>query len=252
MKTVIIIQARMTSQRLPGKVLLPIAGRPMLAQQIRRLRNCAAADEIVIATTTNSSDDPVADLARAEGIGCFRGDEMDVLSRYVGAARSAQADAIVRITADCPLIDPAVTDAVIRALTEDAAECDYASNIQQRTYPRGLDAEAFWFDALLRMHRLGRSRAAREHVTVVARSEHAALFLRRSCADSTDNSDLRWTVDTPEDLAVIRAIYEGLDLSHRIAPYVEILAYARAHSELGKWNQGIETWDPHAAHAYSS
>jgi spore coat polysaccharide biosynthesis protein SpsF len=251
MKTAIIVQARMTSRRLPGKVLLPVAGRPMLAQQIRRLRACAAADEILIATTTNAADDPVADLARVEDVGCFRGDEQDVLSRYLGAARKAQADAIVRITADCPLIDPAITDGVIRELTAHPGECDYAANILERSYPRGLDTEAFWFDTLLRMDRLGRSPAAREHVTVVARSEYPALFLRRSCKDSADNSDLRWTVDAPEDLAVVRAIYEGLHLADRIAGYAEILGWARTHGELARSNQAIRTWDPHADAAYS-
>ena len=249
MKTAIIIQARMSSTRLPGKVLMPLAGRPMLAQQIRRLRQCRRADEIIIATTENPSDDPIADLARAERVGFFRGDEHDVLSRFVEAAGEAGAGAVVRVTADCPLIDPEVTDRVIGELLRHPESCDYAANILDRTWPRGLDVEAFWLDTLLRMDRLGRSAAAREHVTIVARSECSELFLRRSVADAEDNSDLRWTVDTAEDLEVVRAIYAAM--GGRIAPYAEVLAYARAHPELARINRAVETWDPNASHAPS-
>ncbi len=249
MKTAIIIQARMTSTRLPGKVLMPLAGRPMLAQQIRRLRECRLADEITIATTGNASDDPIAELSRTERVGLFRGDEHDVLSRFVGAAGETGAGAVVRVTADCPLIDPELTDRVIGELLHHPDGCDYAANILDRTYPRGLDVETFWLDTLLRMDRLGRSAAAREHVTIVARSEWPELFLRRSIADADDNSDLRWTVDTAEDLEVVRAIYAGL--GDRVAPYTEVLAYARAHPELARINRTVETWDPHASPAHS-
>lgn len=143
MKRVIIVQARITSTRLPGKVLMDVAGRPMLSQQLRRLKQCRMADDIVIATTTNRGDGRIVDLARQEGVGWFCGSESDVLARFVGAARQTQADAIVRVTADCPLIDPHVTDRVIGELIGHASECDYASNILQRTFPKGLDVEAF-------------------------------------------------------------------------------------------------------------
>src|SRR6266849_2137746 len=117
-RRVIIVQARMTSTRLPGKVLMNLAGRPMLAQQIRRLKRCREADEIVIATTTNASDDPIITVAEREGVRWFRGSEHDVLSRYVGAAHEARAEVVARITADCPLIDPEQTDAVITAIAK--------------------------------------------------------------------------------------------------------------------------------------
>src|SRR5438045_4192115 len=125
MKRVIIVQARMTSTRLPGKILMDIAGKPMLAQQIRRLKHCRCVDDIVIATTTNATDDPVVALAETEGVGWFRGSESDVLSRYMGAAREANANIIVRVTSDCPLIDPELTDQVITALEAYSTECDY-------------------------------------------------------------------------------------------------------------------------------
>src|SRR5687767_7584473 len=143
MKVVIVVQARMTSTRLPGKVLMDVSGRPMLAWQIERLQRCAA-QEIVLATTSNAADDPVVELAARLGIRSFRGSEHDVLARFVGAARQAHADVVVRVTADCPLLDPAITDRVINELLEHRGECDYASNVLRRTYPRGLDVEAFF------------------------------------------------------------------------------------------------------------
>ncbi len=244
MKRVIVIQARMTSTRLPGKVLMEVAGRPMLAQQIRRLQGCAAVDEIVIATTTNDTDNPIVELARHEGVGWFRGSEHDVLARYVGAARESQADVVVRVTADCPLIDPQVTDDVISALVNHADECDYASNILERTYPRGLDVEAFFGDTLRRIDRLAQSPAAREHVTVLLRSERPALFLRRSVVDSQNNADLRWTVDTNTDLQLVRTLYEVLGMGMHVVPYPTVLTYVRGHPQLARLNAEVETWDP--------
>jgi len=234
----------MTSTRLPGKVLKDVAGRPMLAQQIRRLKQCACLDDIVIASTENAADDPIVQAAAAESVGCFRGSEQDVLSRVVGAAEMARADVVVRLTADCPLIDAGVVDKVVRVLMDSASECDYASNIFERTYPRGLDAEAMFVDTLKRMDRLATSKPAREHVTVYIRSERRDLFLVRSVKDIQDNSDLRWTVDTQADLDIIREIYTQLELSNRALPYTEILAYVRAHPELISIDEEGRTWDP--------
>jgi spore coat polysaccharide biosynthesis protein SpsF len=233
----------MTSTRLPGKVLMDVAGQPMLTQQLRRLKQCTLADDIVVATTTNAIDDPVVELAHREQLGCFRGSEKDVLARYVGAAREARADIVVRVTADCPLIDPQVTDRVIAELTDHAMECDYASNVLRRTYPRGLDVEAFFWDTLLRIDRLARSDAAREHVTILPRSEHPELFLCRSVEDNQNNADLRWTVDTAADLEFVRQLYAALNLSTRMAFYPEILGHVRNHVELVRRDE-VEIWDP--------
>lgn len=243
MRRVIIIQARMTSTRLPGKVLADLSGRPMLAQQIRRLQRCRV-DQIVVATTVNATDDPVVELARREGVAWYRGSEHDVLGRFVGAARQERADVVVRITADCPLIDPAVTDQVIAALLDDSDPCDYASNVLERTYPRGLDVEALFFDTLLRVDRLAKSPAAREHVTLMMYAERPDLFLRRSVTDTQSNADLRWTVDTQADLDMVRLIYAALDLENTLLPYPDILSYVRAHPEVAHMNAGIETWTP--------
>src|SRR5437870_2467480 len=144
----------MTSSRLPGKVLMDLEGRPMLAQQVRRVRCCQHVDAVVVATTVNAVDDSVADLAQRERVGCFRGSEHDVLERFVGAARDARADLIVRLTADCPLADPEVIDRVVAELEDASGEYDYASNVLERTYPRGLDTEAMFRDVLERTHRM--------------------------------------------------------------------------------------------------
>lgn len=244
MRKIIIVQARMTSTRLPGKVMMEVAGRPMLAQQLRRLKRCVQVDDIVVATTTNVADNPVAELARNEQVGCFRGSEHDVLSRYVGAAREAGADVIIRVTADCPLIDPQITDRIIKELTDNAKECDYAGNVLCRTYPRGLDCEAFFSDTLLRVDRMAKTRAAREHVTTFIRSERPDLFLFRSIEDSQDNSDLRWTVDTHQDMDFVKRVYDELDLGASQTTYREIIDYIRNNQEIIRLDNKEDTWDP--------
>jgi spore coat polysaccharide biosynthesis protein SpsF len=244
MKRVAIIQARMASKRLPGKVLMDVSGRPMLAQQVHRLKRCTAIDEIVIATTVEPVDSPIVDLARQESVAWYRGSAQDVLGRFVAAARQVQADVIVRITADCPLIDPHIVDAVVNDLVDHTSNCDYASNVLPRTYPRGLDVEAFFWDALMRIDRLAQSEAAREHVTIVPRSERPDLFLCRCITDEQDNSDLRWTVDTDVDLQLVRELYRSLDIGTRPVPYPEILEHVRTHPELSALNVGVETWTP--------
>ncbi len=244
MRRVVIVQARMTSTRLRGKVLMPVAGRPMLAQQLRRIKRCALVDAICVATTTNAADEPLVSLAHQEQVDCYRGSEQDVLSRFVGAAQASSADVIVRVTGDCPLIDPNIVDEVIRELITGSSECDYASNVLQRTYPRGLDVEALFLDTLLRVDRLACSPSAREHVTTFVYAERPDLFLVRSVSDAEDNSALRWTVDTAADLHLILALYDGMDLGNRTASYQEMLAYVRAHPELAQLNAGNQTWDP--------
>lgn len=233
MRRVVIVQARMTSTRLPGKTLMDLAGKPMLARQLERLERCRAADAIVVACTERKEDDPIAALAKAEGVACFRGSEDDVLSRYAGAAREAKADVIGRVTADCPLIDPEVVDRVLSAVDG----VDYASNVLKRTYPRGLDAEALTREALERIDELARSKPAREHVTYFLLKEKPELFKTRSVEDDEDNSDLRWTVDTADDLKMVRTVYDGL--GGTFASYRDTLAYVRAHPEIAKLNAGV-------------
>lgn len=212
----------------------------MLAQQLRRLKQCRRADDIVVATTTNAEDDPIVGLARVEGVGWFRGSESDVLGRYAGAALDAKADVVVRVTADCPLIDPGLTDLVIEELTSQANQCDYAANIVTRSYPRGLDVEALFCDTLQRVARMASSSSAREHVTHFILRERPELFVTRSVADVEDNSDLRWTVDTGEDLALIRQIYSDLRLGEQSRAFRQVLAHVRSHPHLMVINGHIQ------------
>ena len=234
----------MTSTRLPAKILKSLAGAPMLAQQIRRVRACREIDEICIATTTNVTDGEVETLAQAESIACFRGLENDVLGRYVEAARQTRADVIVRLTADCPLCDPPTIDAVVLSLTENATTTDYASNVLKRTFPQGLDAEALWRDTLERAARLFAAPSAREHVTAGIYAARPELFLLRGVEKARDDSDLRWTVDTPADFEMVRLFYEKLGLAERIAPLDEMLDFARAHPEISRLNATQKTWNP--------
>jgi spore coat polysaccharide biosynthesis protein SpsF len=234
-RTVAIVQARLGSTRLPGKVLAEIAGDTMLAQVVRRLRTARRIDEVVIATSTGVDDDAVAREARRLETGLHRGSASDVLGRFVGAARAYRADAIVRITADCPLIDPGVVDRVIAALGDDV---DYASNTHDRRFPRGLDAEALHRDTLERIARLGSSPAAREHVTAFV-MEHPALFRIAQVGAARDDSDLRWTVDTADDLAMVRGLYAELGLGAAVRPYGEVVAAVRARPELAAGNAHV-------------
>jgi spore coat polysaccharide biosynthesis protein SpsF len=234
----IIVQARMTSTRLPGKVLADLGGRPLFEQQLERLKRCRHADELVVATTTNDDDDALVALAERAGVRWFRGSEHDVLARYAGAAREADADLVVRVTSDCPLIDPVETDAVIAALEARRDAADYASNFLERHLPRGLETEALWRDVLDRTERLGTSRPAREHVTYFIHAERPDLFALHPVIRPGGGADLRWTVDTPEDLDAVRRIYAALGPEPR--PLPELVAWVREHPEVTAINAHVE------------
>lgn len=235
-----VIQARLGSTRLPGKVLKDLAGRPMIERQLARLRRCQLIDEIVLATSLSSSDDDLDRWARSQGLRCIRGSEADVLSRYVLAARASNADIVVRVTADCPLIDPVLTDRVIGGLLEKPGAWDYASNVVERTLPRGLDVEAFFRIALERIHRMAQSGPAREHVTRYLLVEHPEKFRIRSIKERDDHSDLRWCVDTIDDFRMVERLYRDLDLANTIRPYREILSYVRTHPDIPAINSHVE------------
>ena len=229
MKTVAIVQARLGSSRLPGKVLVDLAGDTMLARVVERLRAARSIDDIVIATTTKETDEPVVREARRLGVAAWRGSEQNVLARYIGAARTFRAGAVVRITSDCPLLDPETIDRVVGALR--SAPVDYASNTHVRTYPRGLDVEAFYLETLERIFNLATSASAKEHVTAYLMEKPDAFALRHVTTE-IDDSDLRWTVDTEEDLALVRTLYAELGLGRTIVPYRDVVAAVRARPEL--------------------
>jgi spore coat polysaccharide biosynthesis protein SpsF len=204
MTTVCVIQARMGSERLPGKVLLPILDQPMLHWVVERVQRARLIDQVVIATTDRPQDDAIAALCRQRGWSCFRGSETDVLDRYYHA--STDADHVVRVTSDCPLIDPAVMDYIIGAFHAAVPVVDYASNTHARTYPRGLDVEVFSRDALVQAWRDDTNPSWREHVTPYL-YRHPDQFRLLDVTNPVDYSTYRLTVDTPQDLALIRQIY---------------------------------------------
>ena len=204
-----IVQARMGSTRLPGKALLDIEGRSMLARVLDRTRAARLVDRVVVATTDNPRDDAVAAHAGTLGVDVFRGDEDDVLDRYYQAARHYQFDVVVRITSDCPLLDPAVIDDVIRPVLEPTSRIDYSANGLRRTFPRGLDAEAAPVATLERAWREATSAHERAHVFPYV-YDHPDRFRLNSVTAETDWSHLRWTVDTEEDLSFVRAVYRSL------------------------------------------
>jgi spore coat polysaccharide biosynthesis protein SpsF len=197
----------MGSTRLPGKVLADIEGETCLARVVNRLRRASLIDEILVATTDRPADDAIVAECRRIAVAVSRGDEKDVLDRYFRAAQLSKADAVVRITSDCPLIDPAVTDKTIRAFLD--ARPDYASNALQRTYPRGLDTEVISVRALERAWRAARAPYERSHVTPYI-YEHPDQFEILSITGHADLGHHRWTLDTPEDLEFIRAVYARL------------------------------------------
>jgi len=202
---VAIIQARVGSTRLPGKVLADLQGAPVLQRVIERTKRAKCVDEVMVATTVKDEDNVVAELATACGASVFRGSSPDVLLRYVGAAKASNADVVVRITADCPLIDPMVIDKVVSQLNRSV---DYCSNVVKRSYPRGLDVEAMHHDVLERADRLASSQPAREHVTLTIYEEHPGLFAIRHVMDEEDNSDLNFCVDTERDLHYMRRLWQ--------------------------------------------
>jgi len=214
MKIVAIIQARMGSTRLPGKVMMKINGQPMLWHVINRLSCSKLINKIVVATTKSSGDKIIADFCSKNGIDCFRGSQENVLDRYYKAALKYKAETIVRITADCPLIDPDITDKVIRGYLNHSYFAG-ASNVVKRTYPRGLDTEVFAFKVFKQAWEKAKSRDHREHVTKYI-YEHPDKYKIFSIEDKQDNSSLRWTVDENRDLLFLRKVYARLQSGNNI------------------------------------
>lgn len=206
MKTAAIIQARMGSHRFPGKVLMDIAGKPMLQHVIERTQQCESIDGVIVATSTNTRDDQLADLCRDLGVNVIRGSEQDVLSRYALAADKFRCETVVRITSDCPLIDPDIVDNVAFEVSNNPG-VQYACNFfPQRLFPRGLDVEAVDARVLQQLNQQATDPRYREHVTLSI-YENASRFNIASVSNRLDHSHLRWTVDTPADLELVRKIF---------------------------------------------
>lgn len=205
MKTVALIQARMSSSRFPGKVVADLAGRPMIAYMVERVRKARSVDLVAVITSTDPSDDGLASTVERLSIPAFRGELEDVLNRYAGAAEAFGADVIIRLTGDCPLIDPGIIDAVAGLRQE--VDADYCSNVAPPTFADGFDVECFTRATLERAQREAVQAPEREHVTLWMRS--ADNGIRRANYEAlVDSSHLRLTVDYPDDLAVVRRIVE--------------------------------------------
>jgi spore coat polysaccharide biosynthesis protein SpsF len=206
MKIVAIVQARMGSSRLPQKVLMNLGGATVLDRVLTRLGRARLIHKSLVATTTQSADDAIVEHCERSGWKVFRGSEQDVLDRYYRAAKDLDADVVVRVTSDCPVIDPQVTDATVHAFLDRHA--DYASNVRVRTYPRGLDTEVMTVQALERAWRESSKPYQREHVTPYL-YENPGEFKLHGIENDVDYSQHRWTIDTPEDLRLLQAIYAG-------------------------------------------
>ena len=216
MKTVAIIQARMGSTRLPGKVMLPLDGSHVLTHDIQRVQEADTIDEVVVATSTKTADDIIARYTNRAGVTVFRGSEDDVLDRMFSAATEANAETVVRITGDCPLIDWDVIDAVVdRLATENV---DYCSNTVERTFPRGLDVEAFSYESFKHIHENAKEPHHREHVTPYYRENDDQFNLASVTSEEIfdeawmqNRTDLRLTLDEADDYELLREVYKRVE-----------------------------------------
>jgi len=238
MKTLIIIQARMTSTRLPGKVLKQVLGKSLLEFQLERLKAVPNANGLVVATTTNTTDQPIVDLCQTLQVPVYRGSETDVLTRYYEAASFHQADIVVRVTSDCPLIDPDIVAEVIGFYQTHRDQYDYVSNTLDRTYPRGLDVEVFSFNALEQAYREATQADEREHVTPYI-YRHPEQFKIYQMKQAEDHANERWTVDTPEDFELIKRILEVLYSTNIHFRQADVLALLDTHPDWRNLNADI-------------
>lgn len=207
LRVLAVVQARMSSSRLPGKVLLPLLGEPMLARQIERLRLSTRIEKLIVATSSAATDDPITAQCEALGVPCYRGSLDDVLDRFVHAARPHSPQHVVRLTADCPLTDPVLIDQLIAKHLVSGA--DYTTNANPPSFPDGLDAEVMRYAALHIAWREARRQSEREHVTLFIASQ-PERFVIETLQSETDLSALRWTVDEADDLELVERIYAAL------------------------------------------
>lgn len=230
-RVVAIVQARMGSTRLPGKVLMDLGGKPVLARVLERTAAIPGVDMVVVATSTEPRDEPILALAQSAGVAAIAGSEADVLDRYFQAARAYDAEVVIRITADCPLLDPEVSGAVLRRFLR--GDVDYASNIKPWTFPDGLDTEVLSRAALERAWREATLPVEREHVTPYIH-ERPDSFRLAHVAAAIPLTSQRWTLDEPRDLEMIRAVYAQLPPGkYRLVDVLDVLV---AHPELAGMN----------------
>ncbi len=242
-KIVATVECRMTSSRLPGKVLMKSAGKTMLEHLVERLRLVPKLDGIVLATTTNPQDDCIEELAKRLKVGCFRGSEDDVLKRVLLAARSAKADLIVEITGDCPLIDPGVISQVLELYLNN--ECDYASNCHVRSYPIGMDTQVFSTALLARADREGRLPEDREHVSwYFVRNPKKFRLLTLIAPPDQLWPDLRLTLDEMDDFRLIDKLFTAFRRARRDFSCLDMIGYLKKNPRLTGLNRHVLHRDP--------
>ena len=235
----IIIQARMGASRYPGKPLKTVADKPLLGYLVQRVKAAKRADQVVVATTTAPQDEQIVQFCQKSGTPMYRGCELDVLDRYFQAAKAFQADIIVRITGDCPLIDPAVIDRVIDHYLAHYPKYDYVSNMLTHTFPRGMDVEVFSFNALQRIHQEAKAPEEREHVTLYF-YQHPELFSIGTITSQKDLSHYRWTVDTPEDFELIKYLLSALWPNNPLFTIDDLAAQMELHPDWFLLNSHIK------------
>lgn len=240
MKVICIIQARVGSTRLPRKILKKICGKTVLEHDIDRLKRVRNISGIMIATTTLEKDNAIVEESDRLNVKYYRGSEEDVLSRYYYAAKESNADIVVRVTSDCPLIDSEVTEKIIQYYLENSEKYDYVSNTIDRTYPRGLDTEVFSFKSLEKAFNEATSQRDREHVTPYIWG-NCNLFRLSQHKNYVDYSELRWTLDTIEDFQLINNIYTNLySLKGNDFNMEDIIELYKEYPEFNNINNTIE------------
>lgn len=232
----LIVQARTSSTRLPGKVAMPILGKAMLHQQLDRLKCCIAVDEICVATSVENSDTVVEDICKGAGVKCFRGNLNDVLGRFYQCARFYRADTIVRICGDCPLIDSQLIDKIIEFHKENKA--DYSTNCINRQYPDGQDVEVFSFSALEQAYFEAEKPSEREHVTPYIRE--SGRFSVKNFHELEDFSNYRMSVDYRQDFQLVKKVFEALYEKDSNFGLGAIVEYLQRHPEVVQLNSNIE------------
>lgn len=234
MRVIAIIQARMNSRRLPGKVLLPLCGKPVLEHVVTRVKACAQIEEVIVATSTEASDDPIADWSRASDVNCFRGSLDDVLDRFYQCALQYGAESVVRITADCPVVDPAIIDEVIAGYY--AGGFDYYGLGGE--FPDGLDCTVISFSALSKAWQEAKLQSEREHVGPYI-EKYPDLFNNGALNKFTGLSHLRWTLDEPEDYQLLNQIYDALYSESSLFLTQDILDFLEKNPEMKELNSQI-------------
>ena len=234
-KASVIVQARMGASRLPDKVLMPLAGKPVLEHVIRRCQHAASVDRVIVATTVSDRDLAIVRFVSGLGVGVFCGSEADVLDRYYQTARLFNLEHVVRITADCPAIDPRIIDQVIAKYF--SGKFDYVTNAMSETYPDGQDVEVFSLSGLKKAWQEATLSSDREHVTPYMR--RLEVFNKYNVSCDSDLSQHRWTLDEPNDYQKLSAVFDALYHQDPFFHLQDILRFFEAHPDIDRINNAI-------------